>query len=150
MSDESFDPLEKKLHAVLRRQPALRAPSSLEVRVRAGIERRAARPWWQRSFAEWPLVARAAFVALSACAACISVAGTLALVEGPGAQQAAAVLEEFHGLRLMIQWLADAVARLAGTIPPGGWYVAGAVLAAVYLALLGIGATAYQWLWKSR
>ena len=150
MTDERFDQLEKNLHAALRGQPVLRAPSSLEQRVRAEIARREARPWWRRSFAEWPAVARAAFFALSGCAACISIAVTLTMLNGPGAEFAGLFLQKFLTIRESVQWLAAAGSRWLSTLSTGWFYLAGAIVAAAYLGLLGLGAAAYRLLWKSR
>lgn len=63
---DTHEKLERLIHRTLRELPARRAPRSLEQRVQAELERRAARPWWHRGFAHWPLPARAAFVVLSA------------------------------------------------------------------------------------
>jgi hypothetical protein len=150
MIDDPFEQLEKSLHAALRDQPALRAPSSLEQRVRAEIARRAARPWWQRSFSAWPALPRAAFFALSGCAACISVAATLMLLNGPGAEFAGLFLQKISTMREAVQTLAVAGGRLLSTISPGWFYLAGAIVVAAYVGLLGLGAAAYRLLWKSR
>jgi hypothetical protein len=149
MSADRFDQLEKNLHAALSGQPALRAPSSLEQRVRAEIVRRAARPWWQRSFSEWPMLPRAAFVALSGCAAFISVAGTLTILNGPGAELASASLQKFSTLRTATQSVATAGAQVLGVVSPGWWYLGGGVIATAYVGLLGLGAAAYRLLWKA-
>ncbi len=151
MTDEHFDdPREKALHAVLRGQPVLRAPASLEQRVRAEIARRAERPWWQRSFGEWPVMVRGAFVALSGCAACICIAGTLALLNGPGAEMAAVVLREAGAWRLLMQSVAESGAHMLARVSPGWWWLAGGIVAAAAAGLLGIGATAYRLLWRGR
>jgi hypothetical protein len=150
MNDEHFNQLEKTLHATLRGQPVLRAPSSLEQRVRAEIARQAARPWWQRSFADWPALPRAAFLALSGCAACISIAGTLAVANGPGAEMAAAFLREVSALRIATQSVVASGSQILGTLSPGWWYLAGGIVAMAYAGVLGLGATAYRLLWKSR
>jgi hypothetical protein len=150
MTDERFNQLERNLHAALSSQPVLRAPSSLEQRVRAEIARRAARPWWRRSFAEWPAVARAAFFALSGCAACICVAATLTVLNGPGAEFAGVFLQKFFAMRETMQSLAAAGSRWFSTISMGWFYLAGAIVAAAYVGLLGLGAAAYRLLWKAR
>jgi len=55
------DSLEREVSRALREVPLRRAPPSLESRVLAEIGRRAALPWWRRSFARWPRPARAGF-----------------------------------------------------------------------------------------
>jgi hypothetical protein len=66
---EPFD-TEEKLEQLLERTlgalPPRRAPPTLQARVLDEWRRRAARPWWQRSFAHWPWLARGAFLLLSA------------------------------------------------------------------------------------
>jgi hypothetical protein len=51
----SPEQLEKLIHSNLRALPDRRAPRSLESRVHAAIETRAALPWWKQSFAQWPV-----------------------------------------------------------------------------------------------
>lgn len=149
-ADESFKSLEKNLHAALGSQPLLRAPSSLEQRVRAEMARRAARPWWQRSFASWPLPARAVFFVLSGGAAFVSVAVAIAMLNGPGAELVASGLAKFSALRIAARSLAAAAFGLLGGISKTWYYLGGAVIAAAYAGLLGLGATAYRLLWISR
>jgi hypothetical protein len=148
--DDRFDHLEKNLHIALRGQPSLRAPSSLEQRVRAEIARRASRPWWQRSFSEWPLLPRVAFVALSSCAACISIAVALTMLNGPGAEIASVALQKFSALRTAGDAVVTSVAQLFGSVSSRWLYLACAIFAAAYAGVLGLGATAYRLLWKSR
>ena len=50
--------LENFIHQTLRSLPDRPAPRSLESRVLAAIEARAALPWWKQSFAQWPVAAR--------------------------------------------------------------------------------------------
>lgn len=61
-----YDPkLESLVHAELRKLPPLKAPDTLAPRVLASIRQRAARPWWQRDWEQWPFAARVLLVALS-------------------------------------------------------------------------------------
>ncbi|MGC4071570.1 MAG: hypothetical protein QM760_03495 [Nibricoccus sp.] len=135
---------------MLRAQPLLRAPSSLEQRVRAEMVARAARPWWRRSFSGWPLLPRAAFCALSGCAAMICIAATVAMVNGPGTEMAAKVLRIFFFVRDGMHLASDWALQWLGTVSVGWFFLAGGVVAAAGAGLLGIGATAYGLLWKDR
>ena len=54
--------LERLIQGVLREQPPLRAPASLEARVLQAIARESV-PWWRAGFAQWPLGAKAAMFA---------------------------------------------------------------------------------------
>ncbi len=70
--------LEAEIDRVLKELPELSAPASLQGRVLAAIERRAALPWYRQSWQMWPLSLRvASFVALLAPFAAICVAGWL-------------------------------------------------------------------------
>src|ERR1700686_3573047 len=82
------DPLERLLDRTLRELPLRRAPPTLEARVCSELKRRAARAWWRRSFAHWPVPARAAFLAI--CAVLIG----LAFLGGTAAVAAVHALHE--------------------------------------------------------
>jgi hypothetical protein len=61
-----FDPkLERIIDQELRKLPDLPAPQTLAPRVLAAIRARAAKPWWQQSWWNWPLAAQVAFVAVA-------------------------------------------------------------------------------------
>src|SRR6185437_10884347 len=68
---EKTDPLEQLLDRTLHPLPLRRAPPTLQSRVLEELQRRAALPWWRRSFAHWPSAARAGFVLV--CLALIGV-----------------------------------------------------------------------------
>jgi hypothetical protein len=63
-SSDSHQHLEWLVHRTLRAQPLRAAPHTLEIRVLREIERRAAAQWSRLNFMRWPLIGRAAFVAL--------------------------------------------------------------------------------------
>ena len=48
------DELERFIHQTLRALPDRKAPGTLEARVLAEVERRAAIPWWHKSWSYWP------------------------------------------------------------------------------------------------
>lgn len=146
----SPEDLEKFIHQTLRSLPDRRAPRSLESRVFAAIEARAALPWWKQSFAQWPVAARAAFLLLSAVAL---IAVTLGFADAGQTALVTRVAAQFA-------WVDHLRAAIAGTgelcgvvfraIPPLWLYGSLAALGALYVALLGIGATAYRTLYASR
>ena len=87
----SPEDLEKLIHQTLRSLPARRAPLSLESRVRAAIEARAALPWWKQSFA-----ARVAFLIGSAGIAKLAIMAVVWAMAGfDGAQLANAFSTQF-------------------------------------------------------
>ena len=51
----SFDELERRVHAELRRLPAPLAPATLLPRVLAAVDAWARRPWYARAWFTWPL-----------------------------------------------------------------------------------------------
>lgn len=55
--------LEEFIHRELGKLPEIPAPATLVPRVMAAIQHRIQRPWWRRSFGEWPCVIQAVFVA---------------------------------------------------------------------------------------
>ena len=66
------DALKDLLDRTLQELPLRRAPPTLESRVLDELERRAALAWWRRSFAHWPVAARAVFLVI--CLALIRLA----------------------------------------------------------------------------
>jgi hypothetical protein len=140
--------LERLIQQTLRELPARRAPASLEQRVFAEIERRASRPWWQQSYAHWPLVARCAFLIGSAVVLKIVIMAAVWVLVG---FESASFVAAFSNSYAWLQALTD----LAGSIwqfcaavlstVPRFWVYAGAVcLAAMYATLFGLGAFVYR------
>jgi hypothetical protein len=139
--NSSPDPLERLVHHAVRQLPARRAPSSLEGRVLRELERRAALPWWRRSFRHWPVAARAAFLAV-----CI-VLIRLAFIGG------ALVIAEFGSLTwthraaaLMVSG-GNLAAALARIVPPTWLYDGVALCALLYAVLFALGAAGYRTLY---
>jgi len=141
--------LERLIHHTLRALPDRKAPRSLESRVLAGIAARQALPWWRQSFAHWPLAVRGAFFVLAG-----GLAAGLVLL---GATGSADSLHAVRGLlapvaqvRAVATFVADLGATVFRSIPPFWLYGAIAFIAALYAALLGLGATAYRTLVVNR
>src|SRR3984957_2770372 len=135
------DPLEQLLDRTLRELPLRRAPPTLEARVCSELPRRAARPWWRRSFAQWPLPARAAFLVLCAVLIRLAFMGGAAAVAGghslPWARQAGVLVVSLGNLAAAIP-----------AIPPPAWLYEGlAVCGVLYAVLFGLGAVLYRMLY---
>lgn len=153
MSDHDTS-LEQRIDALLRSQPLRSAPADLEARVLAAIAQRACAPWWQRSFMQWPIAARAAFLLVSLAFAGLGLAG------GMQVTSALRSLRWPHALTQTAAWLhvpgqlaraaADTAAAVAQSIP--GWWLdaAAAFGIALYLALFAVGAVAYRALHSHR
>ena len=135
------DPLQQLVDRTLRELPLRRAPPTLEARVCSELTRRAARPWWRRSFAQWPLPARAAFLVL--CAVLIG----LTFMGG------AAAVAEVHSLAwaretgVLVVSLANLAAAIARISPPAWLYEGLAVCGVLYAVLFGLGAALYRMLY---
>jgi hypothetical protein len=140
--------LENFIQRALTSLPERRAPVSLEARVLAEIERLAALPWWRRSYAYWPALARGAFLVVSAAAAAVMIAGLMTLLQSAGSTEAAGeVARRFAWLGLArdtFSTLIDDGWTLFGAIPPLWLYGTLAFVAGCYLTLVGAAAAAYR------
>src|ERR1700689_4787557 len=76
--------LERLVNRALRELPVRRAPPGMERRVWNELARRAALPWWRRSFAHWPGPARAVFLAVCIGLSALTFVGGARLVLGFG------------------------------------------------------------------
>jgi hypothetical protein len=133
--------LERQLARTLRDQPLRRAPSTLERRVLAQIESGAVASSWRRGFAHWPMAARLVFLAASV--GVVKVALMIAMwIASP--LDSPAVSVDLPSQVAWLQTLLVAIGSVARTVP-SLWVHAGlAILALMYAALFGIGATAYR------
>ena len=142
----------KKLEALISQAvkdlPSRPAPRSLESRVLAEIQRRAALPWYQQSFARWPVAMRGAFLLASASAAAVVTVMVIPYLSGT----APAVLQPYtsnaqgwydsllNAVQVLTQLGSNAFSRI-----PTLWLYAGlAAVASSYAALVGIGTAAYR------
>jgi hypothetical protein len=145
---EPRDPLEPLIDRTLRAQPPRRAPRTLEARVLAELARRAALPWWHKSYAHWPAAVRGAFFVLSALAAALLVAGVFLLTHTTApADLAGEIAGRFEGFATLREIVATVAAKslvLWRAIPPLWLYSAVALAAAGYATLVGVGAAAYR------
>ena len=148
------DELEKFIHRTLRSLPDRQAPSTLEARVRAALEARAAIPWWHKSWSYWPQWVRAAFVLFCGALAGLLIYGGVALQTNVGALQLnttfAPLFSLVHSLIGLGRGLADCVALIGRNIPSLWLYGAGVFVAALYAMLFGLSAAAYRTLWANR
>lgn len=143
---ESEDASRERLDRMLHGLPPRRAPATLESRVLAEMQRRAALPWWRRGFGHWPAAARTAFVALCATIIGVSLLGDVGdLLRIRAAHEALALASSWThpaaaalASMLEIEWL------LRHLIPPAVAYAFLAAAALLYAALFGLGATAYR------
>jgi hypothetical protein len=135
------EPWERMFDGAVRELPLRRAPTSLESRVFRELERRAALPWWRRSFTHWPLAARAAFLLICGASAGLAITGAAA---------AAADVRSLYWAREIGALMASGgnlVTVLAGTAPPLWFYEGIAVCGVLYAILFGLGAVLYRTLY---
>jgi len=141
MKVDPRDELERLVTRTLQDQPLRRAPDSLERRVLAQLESGAAVARWRRGFAHWPLAARVAFLAASV--GLVKLALSIAMwLSTPLASPVSS-----FDLPSQVAWLQTlfvVFASISRTVP-SLWVHAGiALLVIMYVALFGIGATAYR------
>lgn len=133
--------LERLVTRALHDQPLRRAPDTLERRVLAQLESGVAVAGWRRGFAHWPVAARVAF--LVASVGFVKLALSIAMWLGTPLASPAVPFD----LPSQVAWLQTlfvVVGSVARTVP-SLWVHAGiAILAIMYAALFGIGASAYR------
>jgi hypothetical protein len=154
MNPNDQQKLERFIHRTLREMPARHAPSTLEQRVLAEIERRAALPWWHQSFAHWPLAARLAFLVVSAMLVGVAWNATLWAFAGFEAAQFqqifATQLGWIENARVVIRAIVGFGEIILRNIPALWLYGSLAVAGALYAAFFGLGAAAYRSLYAHR
>lgn len=147
-SHDPQDKLERALHETLRQLPARRAPASLEERVLAAIERKVALPWWRKSFAHWPLAARALFVVASIGLVRLAfVASVWAMSGFNTANFRHTVAERFawvDATAAVLNAIGGSVEVVLRSLPPLWLYGGLAFFAALYVTLFGLGAAAFK------
>jgi len=140
-TNESHEALKRLLDRTLHGVPLRRAPMTLESRVFGELARRASLPWWRRSFAHWPLLARTAFLLIC----CVLV--TLAFLGGATAVAGVRSLSWAREIEALMASAGTLAALLARTAPPAWAYEAIAVCAVLYVVLFGLGAAVYRTLY---
>jgi hypothetical protein len=156
MTPSPHDPqkLERVVHQALHDLPPRPAPRSLEQRVLAEIARRAALPWWRRSFLHWPLVARAAFLVLCIGVAKFTFLGTVWAMAGfDPVQFREAFATQFAWMDAgfsVVRAITGFLEIMFRNIPTLWLYGGLAFLASMYAALFGLGAAAYRTLYAHR
>ena len=147
--------IERLVDSVLRRQPPRSAPLSLQARVFAEIERRAALPWWHHSFLHWPLFVRVAFILASLGIVKVVVTGAMMLITGVQSQPVvvATIAKPLSWAETSASLFSKAVnlASLVFNAIPTTWlYVGAGVALTLYLALVVLGTTAYRALYANK
>jgi hypothetical protein len=137
-TNESHEAMERLFDRTLHALPLRRAPPTLESRVIRELDRRAALPWWRRSFVHWPLPARAGFFVI--CAALIR----LAFLGGATAVTGVRSLSWVRDIGGLTASAANLIGVLARIQPPAWAYAGIAVCAVLYAVLFGLSAAVYR------
>ena len=151
------DAVDQWVTRVLREQPPLKAPATLEERVLAAIAATSAAPWWQQPLLRWPMAARLAFVAVSIACIWLGLAFTgfaAGLVGGiEGAARSTAAIPGYGTARALFDTLtilAVVVRTVAGSLPQLWLYGSVLVVAFLYGSCFGLGAVGYRAFHRSR
>jgi hypothetical protein len=141
--------LERLVDRALHDLPLRRAPGTLESRVFAELDRRAALPWWRRSFAHWPLPARAGFLVMCVVLVGFVFVGVTTAMEGLRSlsYSGALSLSWAREAGVLMASAGNLLASLARVVPPALLYGGVAVCAALYAVLFGLGAAVYRTLY---
>jgi hypothetical protein len=143
---------------LLRGQPALRAPDSLQERVlrqlQSQTQAHATSPWWGRGFAHWPLAARVAFLIVSCGFVTLALRGTMSVTAMLRSDDVAGAVSP------AITWLhvgtdiLNAIVSLGAwvfRVIPAEWLYGAALLGLVlYATLFGLGTVAYRTLYLNK
>ena len=143
--------LERLIHGVLREQPPLRAPVSLESRVFAALELEAL-PWWRKGFVQWPLGARAAMFAVLLLVSKLTLDVVMWLFSSPTpvSQTVENTISRAKSTAGVFTSLLQVGQSLLNVIP-GHWITLALVFAAgMYFMLFVLGATAYRTLYLNK
>ena len=145
--------LEQLVHRELRALPPRRAPRSLESRVLAAIEHQAAVAWYHKSWAYWPAAVKAAFLAVGTGVSGAAITAFYLMSRGadPSALTAA-VGERFAGAKALFhvfRWIVSYTSDTFASIPSLWLYGGVALVATLYAAFFGLGATAYRTLYRN-
>ncbi len=146
---EPDEALQRLLDGTLRQLPLRRAPATLEARVVNELARRAALPWWRRSFTHWPAPARIAFLVIcTALVALVFVGGTAAVASLRWLVESGTMsLSWARQIALLAVSAGNLVTLLARTLPVTWLYQSIAVCALLYAVLFGLGAAVYRTLY---
>lgn len=143
--DQTDEKLERLVSQVLRDQPLLQAPASLEARVLSELATRARLPWWRRGVASWPAGLRVPVIA--GCAVCVPLVWVLSLwlvarVASATRSRIAGPLAALQSTGHTLASLGALTAHFIQSIPREwllGGIIATATLYAVLFALVAVG-----------
>lgn len=148
MNPEQQQRLEREIDRALKALPEMQAPAQLLGRVMARIEVAAARPWYQRSWSEWPAPAKwTTLLALGLIFAGVC----FAYWKAPEAQFLQPLMARLHSLANLADALWSVLGALGGLITGAlrnlnTWVLVGCAAMAVfgYVLCVGLGTVYFR------
>ena len=154
MNKMTPEELEKFIHRELRGLPVRPAPSTLEARVLAALEHRAAIAWYHKSWSYWPATVRALFLVVATGVAGAAIAAFYLVMQGA---QPGLAWQEFSGRFQVLShlygaavWTVNFAGQMIGSIPSVWLYAGLAAVASLYLTFIGLGAATYRVLYRNQ
>ena len=152
LNSEDQARLERVIGAGLASQPKIKAPATLQSLVFTELARRAALPWWHRSFGHWPMSMRIAFLLTAVGGVRVVLTLTAWSDASHAARQIAAPvtggLSWLQSAAALYTTIGSLIHDLGQTLLhriPDLWLYAGiGGLVAMYVVLAGIGVTVYR------
>lgn len=145
--------LEELIHRELRGLPVRHAPSTLEGRVLAAIEQRAAIAWYHKSWSYWPAAVRAVFLAGVTAVAGSAITAFYLFMQGEQSAQLGSRLGRWLELLGSLYggavWTVNFISQTVSSIPAFWLYAGAATIVALYAAFIGLGATVYRVLYRN-
>ncbi len=153
MKNMNEQELEQFIHRQLRAQPPRRAPRTLETRVLAALEQRAAIAWYHKSWAYWPAAVRSAFLAVATGVAGAALTACYLFSTGATATnlggEVAARFSWATRLGAVLNGVSEFISLVIRNVPPLWLYGGVAFVAMMYVTFFGLGAAAYRTLYRS-
>ncbi len=143
MNDEHDPRFEKLLGRKLRGLPDRTAPAAIRATVLAAIRARAGRPWYQRSWFQWPR----AFQATSAVLVLALVLALGWLAPGHGltlATLSPALSERLSEVASQVGWFTSFLAAFVRAVPAAWWMATAGVFAGLAFTCAGLGSAFYR------
>lgn len=144
MNNQPPDPsLEELIGRKLRALPECKAPASLRANVFAAIRARAARPWYQRAWFQWPRHLQALSLVLF-----LGFSGALGwLITGHEVTLTSlspVLAERVSSVGSEIGWFLNLMTAFVRAVPAYYWLAAAGVLAGMLVTCAGLGSAFYR------
>lgn len=141
---EPDEKLAAEIDRELKKLPDRPAPSALAARVMAQVRQLESRPWWQKSWFEWPLALKwvSGFVALVMFAG-MGLADYTPLA-GRFSEFETALQQAAGSFGVLLESIWNFAWSLVASIPLYGWVLIALAFAMSWMTTLGLGVVCYQ------